>query len=49
MGKTSKTTKEERCQGGGVLDNETEVVSSLTAYGPGYLDKDLEGSWFTNR
>ena len=30
---------------GGVLDMETEVVSSLTAYGPGYIDeglKDLE-------
>lgn len=33
--------KEERDKGG-VLDMETEVVSSLTAYGPGYLDKDLE-------
>ena len=33
--------KEERVKGG-VLDMETEVVSSLTAYGPGYLDKDLE-------
>lgn len=33
--------KEERAKGG-VLDMETEVVSSLTAYGPGYLDKDLE-------
>ena len=33
--------KEERAKGG-VFDMETEVVSSLTAYGPGYLDKDLE-------
>ena len=33
--------KEERAKAG-VLDMETEVVSSLTAYGPGYLDKDLE-------
>ena len=33
--------KEERAKGG-VLDMETEVVSSLTAYGHGYLDKDLE-------
>ena len=33
--------KEERAKGG-VLDMETEVVSSLTVYGPGYLDKDLE-------
>ena len=36
-----KLQKEERAKGG-VLDMETEVVSSLTAYGPGYLDKDLE-------
>ena len=36
-----KLQKEERDKGG-VLDMETEVVSSLTAYGPGYLDKDLE-------
>ena len=36
--------KEERAKGG-VLDCETEVVSGLTAYGPGYIDeklKDLE-------
>ncbi|MBQ5485043.1 MAG: formate C-acetyltransferase, partial [Lachnospiraceae bacterium] len=36
--------KEERSKGG-VLDMETEIVSSLTAYGPGYIDesmKDLE-------
>lgn len=36
--------KKERAQGG-VLDMETEVVSGLTAYGPGYIseeDKDLE-------
>lgn len=36
-----KLQKEERAKGG-ILDMETEVVSSLTAYGPGYLDKDLE-------
>ena len=36
-----KLQKEEHAKGG-VLDMETEVVSSLTAYGPGYLDKDLE-------
>ena len=36
-----KLQKEERAKGG-VLDMETEVVSSLTAYGPGYLDKELE-------
>ncbi len=36
--------KEERAKGG-VLDMETEIVSDLTAYGPGYIDpalKDLE-------
>ena len=36
--------KEERAKGG-VLDMETEVVSSMTAYGPGYIGegtKDLE-------
>ena len=30
--------KEERAKGG-VLECETEIVSSLTAYGPGYIDK----------
>lgn len=39
--KLQELQKEERAKGG-VLDMETEVVSSLTAYGPGYLDKDLE-------
>lgn len=39
--KLQKLQKGERAKGG-VLDMETEVVSSLTAYGPGYLDKDLE-------
>ena len=39
--KLQKLQKEERAKGG-MLDMETEVVSSLTAYGPGYLDKDLE-------
>ncbi len=39
--KLQKLQKEERAKGG-VLDMETEVVSSLTAYSPGYLDKDLE-------
>lgn len=33
--------KAERAQNG-VLDMETEVVSSLTAYGPGYIDPDLK-------
>jgi formate C-acetyltransferase len=36
-----KLQKEERAKGG-VLDMETEVVSSITAYEPGYLDKKLE-------
>ena len=36
-----KLQKEERAKGG-VLDMETDVVSSITAYGPGYLDKELE-------
>ena len=43
-GKVQELQKEERAKGG-VLDCETEVVSSLTAYGPGYIDesmKDLE-------
>ncbi len=33
--------KEERAKGG-VLDMETKVVSSLTAYGPGYIDESLK-------
>ena len=40
-GELQKLQKEERAKGG-VLDMETSVVSSLTSYGPGYLDKDLE-------
>ena len=43
-GALSKLQKEERLKGG-ILDVETEVVSTLTAYGPGYIDesmKDLE-------
>ena len=43
-GELQKLQKEERAKGG-VLDMETEVVSSLTAYGPGYISesaKDLE-------
>ena len=43
-GRLQELQKEER-QKGGVLECETEVVSSLTAYGPGYIDesmKDLE-------
>lgn len=33
--------KQERANGG-VLDMETEVVSGLTAYGPGYIDEELK-------
>ncbi len=43
-GKLQELQKEERAKGG-VLDMETEIVSSLTAYGPGYIceeTKDLE-------
>lgn len=36
-----KLRKEERAKGG-VLDMETEVVSSLTSYGPGYIDENLK-------
>ena len=43
-GRLQELQKEERAKGG-VLDMETEVVSGLTAYGPGYISeetKDLE-------
>ena len=43
-GKLQELQKAER-EKGGVLDEETDVVSGLTAYGPGYIDesmKDLE-------
>ena len=43
-GELQKLQKEERAKGG-ILDMETEVVSGLTAYGPGYINektKDLE-------
>ena len=43
-GKLQELQKAERDKGG-VLDEETDVVSTLTAYGPGYIDesmKDLE-------
>ena len=43
-GKLQELQKKER-ENGGVLECETEVVSGLTAYGPGYIDeqtKDLE-------
>ena len=40
-GKLKELQKEERAKGG-VLDMETEVVSSATAYGPGYIDESLK-------
>ena len=43
-GKLKELQKQERAKGG-VLECETEIVSGLTAYGPGYIDestKDLE-------
>lgn len=40
-GALQKLQKAERAKGG-VLDMETEVVSSLTAYGPGYIDESLK-------
>jgi len=43
-GRLQELQKQERAKGG-VLDMETDVVSGLTAYGPGYIDetlKDLE-------
>ena len=39
--KLQQLQKEERAKGG-VLDMETEVVSGLTAYGPGYIDEELK-------
>ncbi len=40
-GALQKLQKEERAKGG-VLDMETEVVSGLISYGPGYIDEDLK-------
>ncbi|MGF7176044.1 formate C-acetyltransferase [Azospirillum doebereinerae] len=34
--------KKERAAKGGVLDADTELVSSIAAHGPGYIDRDLE-------
>ena len=36
-----KLQREERAKGG-VLDMETEVVTGITAYGPGYIDESLK-------
>ena len=41
LGALQKLQKEERAKGG-VLDMETEVVSGLTSYGPGYIDENLK-------
>ena len=50
-GELQKLQKEERAKGGlqkeerakgGVLDMETEVVSGLTAYGPGYINEEMK-------
>ena len=40
-GKLQELQKEERAKGG-VLDMETEVVTGITAYGPGYIDESLK-------
>lgn len=40
-GRLQKLQKEEH-EKGGVLECETEIVSSLTAYGPGYIDPELK-------
>ncbi|MBQ7265719.1 MAG: formate acetyltransferase [Firmicutes bacterium] len=40
-GKLSELQKEERAKGG-VLECETEVVSDIDAYGPGYIDESLK-------
>ena len=40
-GKLQELQKAERAKNG-VLDMETEVVTSLTAYGPGYIDEELK-------
>ena len=40
-GKLQELQKEERAKGG-VLDMETEVVTGITAYGPGYIDAELK-------
>ena len=34
--------QKEECAKGGVLDMETEVVTGITAYGPGYIDESLK-------
>lgn len=41
-GALQKLQKEERAKGG-VLDMDTDIVSSLTSHGPGYIDPELKG------
>ena len=40
-GKLQELQKEERAKGG-VLDMDTDIVSSLTSHGPGYISEDLK-------
>lgn len=40
-GKLQELQKEERAKGG-VLDMDTEIVSSLTSHGPGYISEELK-------
>jgi len=40
-GKLQELQKAER-DNGGVLEEETDIVSSLTAYGPGYIDESMK-------
>ena len=40
-GRLQELQKEERAKGG-VLDMETDVVTSITAYGPAYIDENLK-------
>ena len=51
-GKLQELQKAERAKNG-VLDMETEIVTSLTAYGPGYIDEELKrsgaGCWSADR
>ena len=47
-GKLQELQKEERAKGG-VLDMETEVVSGLTAYGPGYISEEMKSIYAIRR
>ncbi|MBP5604229.1 MAG: formate acetyltransferase, partial [Ruminiclostridium sp.] len=39
--KVCELSRKER-EAGGVLDMDTDIISTITSHGPGYLDKDLE-------